>query len=66
VSSVRQLELVKKAPYCTYLRPPIDRFKTLDFPKFNIIQVFFFLKFLYLKFKKRMLVINMVVKHYQN
>ncbi|KAL7078132.1 hypothetical protein ACQ4LE_002201 [Meloidogyne hapla] len=38
VSSVRQLESIKKAPYCTYLRPPIDRFKTLDFPKFNIIQ----------------------------
>uniref|UniRef100_A0A1I7XT43 Swiss cheese n=1 Tax=Heterorhabditis bacteriophora TaxID=37862 RepID=A0A1I7XT43_HETBA len=37
VSCVRQLEIVKKAPYCHYLRPAIDPFKTLDFGKFNAI-----------------------------
>ncbi|UMM24809.1 hypothetical protein L5515_004871 [Caenorhabditis briggsae] len=37
VSCVRQLEVVKKASYCRYLRPPIEPFKTLDFPKFNEI-----------------------------
>jgi lysophospholipid hydrolase len=39
ISSVRQLELVKKAPYCNYCRPPIDEFLTLDFAKFDIIRV---------------------------
>lgn len=38
ISSVRQLELVKKAPYCNYCRPPIDEFLTLDFAKFDIIR----------------------------
>ncbi|KAK0417626.1 hypothetical protein QR680_013118 [Steinernema hermaphroditum] len=37
VSCVRQLEMVKKAPYCHYLRPPIENFKTLDFAKFDTI-----------------------------
>uniref|UniRef100_A0A914WFW7 lysophospholipase n=1 Tax=Plectus sambesii TaxID=2011161 RepID=A0A914WFW7_9BILA len=37
VSCVRQLEQVKKAPYCHYLRPPIELYKTLDFGKFNEI-----------------------------
>ncbi|KAH7693267.1 Patatin/Phospholipase A2-related [Aphelenchoides avenae] len=37
VSCVRQLEMVKKAPYCHYLRPPIEHFKTLDFAKFDFI-----------------------------
>lgn len=37
VSCVRQLEVVKKASYCRYLRPPIEPFKTLDFPKFQEI-----------------------------
>ncbi|XP_023649945.1 patatin-like phospholipase domain-containing protein 6 isoform X1 [Paramormyrops kingsleyae] len=37
VSCVRQLELVKKSSYCEYIRPPIDRFKTMDFGKFDEI-----------------------------
>uniref|UniRef100_A0A915CQI2 Uncharacterized protein n=1 Tax=Ditylenchus dipsaci TaxID=166011 RepID=A0A915CQI2_9BILA len=37
VSCVRQLELVKKAPYCHYLRPSIEQFQTLDFAKFDAI-----------------------------
>ncbi|CAJ0941104.1 unnamed protein product, partial [Mesorhabditis belari] len=37
VSCVRQLETVKKASYCCYLRPPIEPFKTLDFAKFDLI-----------------------------
>ncbi|KAG7315871.1 hypothetical protein KOW79_020737 [Hemibagrus wyckioides] len=37
VSCVRQLELVKKSGYCEYIRPPIDRFKTMDFGKFDEI-----------------------------
>lgn len=41
VSCVRQLEQVKKAPYCHYLRPPIEEFKTLDFGKFDLICVRF-------------------------
>lgn len=39
VSCVRQLELVKKSAYCEYIRPPIDRFKTMDFGKFDEIYV---------------------------
>lgn len=39
VSCVRQLELVKKAPYCHYLRPPIDCFQTLEFARFDHIAV---------------------------
>uniref|UniRef100_A0A8C5HKC2 lysophospholipase n=1 Tax=Gouania willdenowi TaxID=441366 RepID=A0A8C5HKC2_GOUWI len=37
VSCVRQLEVVKKSAYCKYIRPPIDRFKTMDFGKFDEI-----------------------------
>ncbi|KAG8519261.1 Neuropathy target esterase [Galemys pyrenaicus] len=37
VSCVRQLEVVKSSSYCEYLRPPIDRFKTMDFGKFDQI-----------------------------
>ncbi|XP_075904420.1 patatin-like phospholipase domain-containing protein 6 isoform X4 [Nelusetta ayraudi] len=37
VSCVRQLEVVKKSSYCEYIRPPIDRFKTMDFGKFDEI-----------------------------
>lgn len=37
VCSVRQLELVKDSDYCEYLRPPIDRYGTLDFGKFDEI-----------------------------
>nr|XP_033780296.1 neuropathy target esterase isoform X2 [Geotrypetes seraphini] len=37
VSCVRQLELVKNSSYCEYIRPPIDRFKTMDFGKFDEI-----------------------------
>ncbi|XP_018493909.1 patatin-like phospholipase domain-containing protein 7 [Galendromus occidentalis] len=37
VSCVRQLEEVKNSDYCTYVRPPIDRYKTLQFNCFNEI-----------------------------
>lgn len=37
VCSVRQLEMVKDSEYCEYLRPPIDRYGTLDFGKFDEI-----------------------------
>lgn len=37
VSCVRQLEEVKSSDYCTYVRPPIDRYKTLQFNAFNEI-----------------------------
>eukprot|EP00062_Callorhinchus_milii_P023906 gi/632983250/ref/XP_007908555.1/ PREDICTED: neuropathy target esterase [Callorhinchus milii] len=37
VSCVRQLEVVKGSAYCEYIRPPIDRFKTMDFGKFDEI-----------------------------
>lgn len=39
VSCVRQLEVVKNSSYCEYIRPPIDRFKTMDFGKFDEIYV---------------------------
>ncbi|NXJ72552.1 PLPL6 esterase, partial [Rostratula benghalensis] len=39
VSCVRQLEVVKSSSYCEYIRPPIDRFKTMDFRKFDEIYV---------------------------
>lgn len=39
VSCVRQLEVVKTSSYCEYIRPPIDRFKTMDFGKFDEIYV---------------------------
>jgi lysophospholipid hydrolase len=38
VSCVRQLEEVKRSDYCTYIRPPIDQYKTLQFASFDAIQ----------------------------
>jgi len=38
VSCVRQLEEVKKSDYCEYIRPPIDKFKTLQFGSFDDIK----------------------------
>ncbi|XP_059571461.1 patatin-like phospholipase domain-containing protein 7 isoform X4 [Alligator mississippiensis] len=37
VCCVRQLEMVKSSDYCEYIRPPIDRYRTLDFGKFDEI-----------------------------
>ncbi|XP_008415565.1 patatin-like phospholipase domain-containing protein 7 [Poecilia reticulata] len=37
VCCVRQLEVVKDSNYCEYIRPPIDRYGTLDFGKFDEI-----------------------------
>lgn len=37
VSCVRQLEEVKRSDYCTYIRPPIDKYKTLQFGSYNDI-----------------------------
>ncbi|KAM3722647.1 Patatin-like phospholipase domain-containing protein [Dirofilaria immitis] len=37
VSCEQQLQLVKNAGYCQYVRPPIDEFKTLDFHKYDEI-----------------------------
>uniref|UniRef100_A0A8C9U8S2 lysophospholipase n=1 Tax=Scleropages formosus TaxID=113540 RepID=A0A8C9U8S2_SCLFO len=37
VCCVRQLESVKNSDYCEYIRPPIDRYGTLDFGKFDEI-----------------------------
>ena len=39
VSCVRQLEQVKHATYCEYIRPPIDRYQTLQFGCFDEIHV---------------------------
>ncbi|XP_011863484.1 PREDICTED: neuropathy target esterase sws isoform X1 [Vollenhovia emeryi] len=38
VSCVRQLEEVKSSDYCEYIRPPIDRYKTLQFANFDEIK----------------------------
>ena len=37
VSCVRQMEIVKTSDYCEYIRPPIDRFGTLQFGSFEEI-----------------------------
>ncbi|KAM6987192.1 patatin-like phospholipase domain-containing protein 7a [Aplochiton taeniatus] len=37
VCCVRQLEVVKSSDYCEYIRPPIDRYRTLEFGKFDEI-----------------------------
>ncbi|XP_029470328.1 patatin-like phospholipase domain-containing protein 7 isoform X3 [Rhinatrema bivittatum] len=37
VCCVRQLEMVKNDEYCEYIRPPIDRYGTLEFGKFDEI-----------------------------
>ncbi|XP_033229070.1 neuropathy target esterase sws [Belonocnema kinseyi] len=38
VSCVRQLEEVKNSDYCEYIRPPIDKYKTLAFANFDQIK----------------------------
>ncbi|XKL67411.1 hypothetical protein PGB90_002902 [Kerria lacca] len=38
VSCVRQLEEVKNSDYCEYIRPPIDKYKTLQFSSFDEIR----------------------------
>ena len=35
----RQLEELKVSDYCEYIRPPIDRFQTLQFKDFDEIKV---------------------------
>ncbi|KAB5549206.1 hypothetical protein PHYPO_G00064720 [Pangasianodon hypophthalmus] len=37
VCCVRQLESVKSSDYCEYIRPPINRYRTLEFGKFDEI-----------------------------
>ncbi|XP_023687276.1 patatin-like phospholipase domain-containing protein 7 isoform X2 [Paramormyrops kingsleyae] len=37
VCCVRHLEVVKNSDYCEYIRPPIDRYRTLEFGKFDEI-----------------------------
>lgn len=37
ISCVRQLDEVKRSEYCTYIRPPIDKWKTLQFKNFDEI-----------------------------
>lgn len=39
VCCVRQLEHVKNSDYCEYIRPPINRYRTLEFGKFDEIAV---------------------------
>lgn len=39
VCCVRHLESVKNSDYCEYIRPPIDRYRTLEFGKFDEISV---------------------------
>ncbi|RZF45186.1 hypothetical protein LSTR_LSTR009957 [Laodelphax striatellus] len=38
VSCVQQLEEVKRSDYCEYIRPPIDKYKTLQFGSFDEIK----------------------------
>ncbi|XP_025406389.1 neuropathy target esterase sws [Sipha flava] len=38
VSCVQQLEIVKNSDYCQYIRPPIDKYKTLQFASFEEIK----------------------------
>lgn len=35
-----RLQEVKKSDYCEYIRPPIDKYKTLQFGSFDEIKVF--------------------------
>ncbi|XP_055938535.1 neuropathy target esterase sws-like isoform X2 [Argiope bruennichi] len=37
VSCVKQLDQIKRSDYCTYIRPPIDKYKTLAFGSFDEI-----------------------------
>lgn len=39
VSCVRQLEEVRNSDYCHYIRPPIDKYKTLQFGSFDEVKV---------------------------
>jgi lysophospholipid hydrolase len=39
VSCNRQLEEVKVSGYCEYLRPPIDKYATMHFERFDEIMV---------------------------
>lgn len=39
VSCVRQLEVVRNSDYCEYIRPPIDRYATLQFGSYDEIAV---------------------------
>ncbi|KAG2455689.1 PLPL7 protein, partial [Polypterus senegalus] len=39
VCCVRQMEMVKNSEYCEYIRPPINRYGTLEFGKFDEIAV---------------------------
>lgn len=41
VGCVGQLERVKANDYCEYLRPPIDKYRTLQFASFDEINVRF-------------------------
>ncbi len=42
VSCQRGLEMVKNSEYCNYLRPPIDKYRTLQFGAFDEIRVFLY------------------------
>ena len=44
VSCMRGLEMVKNSDICEYMRPPIDKFKTLQFGSFEEIRVLFILR----------------------
>jgi hypothetical protein len=60
VSCQRQLEIVKNSNYCEYLRPPIDRYRTLQFGSFDEIRVGWNYLIIRIKFNYfRMLVIIM-------
>ena len=39
VSCVRQLEVVKNSDWCEYIRPPIDKYGTLQFGAYDEIAV---------------------------
>lgn len=39
VSGVRQLEMVKNSDFCEYIRPPIDKYGTLQFGSYDEINV---------------------------
>lgn len=39
VCCVQHLEAMKSSEYCEYIRPPIDRYGTLEFGKFDEIAV---------------------------
>lgn len=39
VSCVQQLDIIKRSDYCEYIRPPIDKYGTLQFGSFDTIYV---------------------------